>query len=868
LTDRLAVAKDLLAATNQELSNVRETHAEELSATRAEKAKLESTIQEMSKSETRLMEIQTELKKDLEQQANITKDAQSNYEKELLKHADAASGLQKMRAEVGQLKEQVIELSAKAENSASQLAAGESSWGSQKYVYEHEIEQVKSRCSDLSSQNNALLEQLERISSRVSRVSDQNVEGTDEASDDKSREIISYLRREKEIVECNLDVSQQEVRRIKQRLDHTTAALDEAKLDLQKERKREDEALNIAAEHSKVMKQLEDLNVLRESNSSLRHQSNYYMNKSQELETELNTLKSRVEPLEEQIRELAAESEAKDQQIKLVQDDNEKWKKRAEQILQKYQRIDPEELKALQNEVEALKLKVENLTKERDELQAQVSHGTDLESKYNDLQETSSKTAEELDTLTKRFDRLLSESQAKLKMRRVEAVELKAEVERLNQLVADRNKQLEAAQSAGGALAASNESQEVVLNAELDQTKLALAAAKSQISEKTQRVADLESQVNTLSDKILELQTAGGADSSDSGLASLRAELDQTKLALESAKSQAESTVKEREKRILELETEINTLSNRVLELQSSEKLSENEAGAKITELSAIKATLETQMTSLQQEVETLRTQLTHTVSAEEHEKKLEELRSSLANVSAGELNVANLDEQKKKWTEEAEKSALAKYKVNIGKKLKDIKLELEAEFKKREQELRNQLTASGVRGDQTEALASLKRQHEEQLEALKEAHSKGLAAAARDAREAAKKEFEMRGKLLQAKAEKAVKDKEALALQIRRLKGGEDVPTAAVPGAGTTTIPRPTVARVIAGAAGQQSSIPVPRTVRQGSMGAGRGIALQRPQLQRPGIIKPTADVSSVKRQLPEEATEQGQKRRKEGGE
>ena len=94
---------------------------------------------------------------------------------------------------------------------------------------------------------------------------------------------------------------------------------------------------------------------------------------------------------------LEAEREAKEEQVKLLQENSEHWKARAQQILQKYdvsfidsmssglfniaQRVDPAELEALKEQARTLEEKCNTLEAERDTLQKQLAEFEELKQK-------------------------------------------------------------------------------------------------------------------------------------------------------------------------------------------------------------------------------------------------------------------------------------------------------------------------------------------------------------------------------------------------------------------------------------------------------------------------------------------------------
>jgi nucleoprotein TPR len=84
------------------------------------------------------------------------------------------------------------------------------------------------------------------------------------------------------------------------------------------------------------MERLSELNILRESNSTLRSDGEKKGRKVQELQAKVEELQSKINPLEEQVRVLEAEKEVMNGQYKLLEQDNEMWKNRANNVMTKY----------------------------------------------------------------------------------------------------------------------------------------------------------------------------------------------------------------------------------------------------------------------------------------------------------------------------------------------------------------------------------------------------------------------------------------------------------------------------------------------------------------------------------------------------
>lgn len=309
-----------------------------------EKAILQSQISSLKEDIERQSTAATYHHDDLRRQAGIAQEAQHNYERELVKHAEAAKTLQEVRNEYSTLKTRVHQIQVDAESANARLASSESSWAAQRDNYEKELGEVRSRCDDLIRQNKILLGQFESVSKQVTTLQKSRALADDVPEDDASidkgmedlREVVRYLRREKEIVDVQYELQIQEGRRLKQQLDYARNTLEETRLLLQQERQREADQLRGAAQHKELVEKISELNLLRESNSTLRSESEKKGRKVDALQGKVEELQGKISPLEEQVRLLEAEKSVVDDQMKVLKDDNDRWQTRTQQILQKY----------------------------------------------------------------------------------------------------------------------------------------------------------------------------------------------------------------------------------------------------------------------------------------------------------------------------------------------------------------------------------------------------------------------------------------------------------------------------------------------------------------------------------------------------
>jgi len=426
-----------LSSVNQELSEIRKSELDKLQQFENEKSILQSQLYNLQEDLKKTSAAAQYHQDDLRRQASIAQEAQQNYERELVKHADAARTVQQLRTEYAELKDEVNAFKTEAESAKAALTVNESSWVSQRESYEKELGKVRARCDDLVKQNRILHCQFETVNEQMLELKKERAY-TDEALEfspegqplDKSmedlREVVRYLRQEKEIVDVQYELALQETKRLKQQLDYTRNQLDETRVQLSSEQQKQSDQLRGMTEHKEIMEKISELNLLRESNSALRFEGEKKGKKVVELSTKIEELEAKIQPLEQTVRELEAEKEVKDAQMALLNEDNERWKARTQQILQKYDRVDPAEL-------EELKQKAATLETERDELQYKLQ-ATESE-KESQLQDQATQWRGKI-------ARLKDDANGKITTMRIRQQELTQEVEALRQ-------QLEADSKAG-----------------------------------------------------------------------------------------------------------------------------------------------------------------------------------------------------------------------------------------------------------------------------------------------------------------------------------------------------------------------------------------------------------------------------------
>ncbi|KAL6717489.1 Protein mlp1 [Lecanora helva] len=417
-TDKLIAEKDLkikeleqrvedtaseLSSTSSELSNLRDEQVENGRRLEDHKKAFEAELAQVKDQDDRHAAAAQYYQEDLKAQAAIAQQAQQNYENELVKHADAAKALQKTRADYNDLKLEIVGVKTEAESARTSLSQNEESWAESRDRYERELAELRAGRENLKAQNDRLHQQLESVTSQITDLRKRADSGEEipneepQAGLDNLQEVIRYLRREKEIVDVQLELSMQEGKRLKQQLDYSQSQLDDTRLRLNQQRHIEADNERTSLDHNKLVETINELNTFRESSVTLRAESRQAQAALAARIVEVDELKAQVEPLQAEIQDLKNERETQEGEMKLLKENSDRWQQRAQNVLQKYDRVDPAELEALKEQIKTLEAERDELATAKQTLQAQA-HASSAQ--VSQVQEQSN---EKLDALKARL---------------------------------------------------------------------------------------------------------------------------------------------------------------------------------------------------------------------------------------------------------------------------------------------------------------------------------------------------------------------------------------------------------------------------------------------------------------------------------
>jgi nucleoprotein TPR len=466
LQQRVEEISSELATSNTQLTELRGQHEQETMRLTQEKNALEAEI-------TRIKNDATDYKAEMEtqallvaSQADIATRAQQDYEHELAKHGETMRTLRNLRDEHNQLKTEIAQFKVQAEAAQATLAQNEEHWATTREQFESQLAEAQRNYDGAKQHNKTLLRQFDDYKSQIEDLKKNRASAAGDAessSADSSglQEINDYLRREKEILEVQLNLKDQEVKRQEQQLTHCQTQLDQAREKLIAE---QNKAQHGGSNLQNLQTQIEQLNVYRESTTTLRNENRRIEAQLAEKNAEMETLHNQLEPLQARVAELEGEIELQQGYLKAVEEDRDRWQKRHQDVLQRYDRIDPKELEELKQQIETLQSERDQATEQVTSLNEQI---TALNEKAQSAEGTQATATEEAvnaavkaarDDAKARFNKLHGE---KMGVVRAEVAAVKEERDRLQEQLASVQQELDVArQQATATESASTDSEE------------------------------------------------------------------------------------------------------------------------------------------------------------------------------------------------------------------------------------------------------------------------------------------------------------------------------------------------------------------------------------------------------------------------
>ncbi|KAG0350070.1 hypothetical protein BG005_010401 [Podila minutissima] len=377
LESKLSAAEERAQSAASNLIEMQNKADAERNDWKAEKAVLDERIRSLEGVESQMKEIEAQYRADILEHSSSAARAHEDYQRELLNHARDMEALSNLKQTHARQAAELTKYKASAESAIANLQSAEISWESQKSVLQKTLSEVEKRCSELKDQNEKLHLHLEDVNAKANSLQRLNApapiadlaegvtseaEGTPKGSVEHQmaelRDVIRYVRREKEILECQHELNLQESRRLKQQVEETNRSLEETRTLLTKERTKQQDAMVSKEKHEEILEKINQINLLRESNTMLRSENDRLQKLVTELEERNRELQSTLDPLNQQVREMTVDLETSKEELKQLGEDRDRWRTRTHDIMAKHDRIDPTEFQELKDAVEKYKVEV------------------------------------------------------------------------------------------------------------------------------------------------------------------------------------------------------------------------------------------------------------------------------------------------------------------------------------------------------------------------------------------------------------------------------------------------------------------------------------------------------------------------------
>lgn len=370
-----SVSKDeVIMEMTQSLAGAREqrekAEAEMKSEITKVKSQLEVSLKDLESSQASFAAVRL----DLDTLQGEVSRAQANYERELKLHAEARTAL---RVAIEKAENEAIERKAASDELSllkSSIEKERDVWAKEKDSLQKAYQILEGSLKEARDHNSILHSQLEALGAQVqeslSSRSDATQEGGSVANEaqkqlQEMRQVVKFLRSENQMMQTQLDTATRGIERekaaagiLQHRLDETQAELTALK---EYAEMGKSSSTELAAAGAKLAAANEQVALLTDSNKLLREECNRLRESLKTSQEDLGGLRKQLEPSENLKHDYEGKLAALNAENESLRRELDAWKGRVENLVKKFNQVDPvEHQKAL--------AMVEELTKEKEAL--------------------------------------------------------------------------------------------------------------------------------------------------------------------------------------------------------------------------------------------------------------------------------------------------------------------------------------------------------------------------------------------------------------------------------------------------------------------------------------------------------------------
>ncbi|XP_071454346.1 nucleoprotein TPR isoform X2 [Hetaerina americana] len=303
-------------------------------------------------------------REDAASHAEVARQAEDKFARQVVLHSTDLQALQTLRDELSTIRADSEQMRLRKVELAEALAVGKKGWEERERLLMSEMAESKKRLEELEAQNSLLHDQLEELGNQTTRMladqekcKDANVSldsSTTEGGEPKSCEqllmVIRYLRKERTIASTKFDVANAENARLHSQLASVERQLEDARRSLAEERERSETTVLNAARQGELLRKVETLNALTDSNRSLRAERDDLQLRMRELQVCYDAMREELSPLQAKNREIQAKLDNILMENQALRGEAARWRARANTLQERANRVAPEDLKRAQAE--------------------------------------------------------------------------------------------------------------------------------------------------------------------------------------------------------------------------------------------------------------------------------------------------------------------------------------------------------------------------------------------------------------------------------------------------------------------------------------------------------------------------------------
>ncbi|XP_008793820.2 nuclear-pore anchor isoform X1 [Phoenix dactylifera] len=344
----------------EEAASAVESKERELSFVLAETSGLRDEIaQKMTQIEGLEFQISS-LKDDLDREHMRWRTAQDNFERQVVLQAEAIQELTNTSKELSLLQSEIAKLRKISDAQKAENDSLKALWEKEKSELQAQKDGAERKYNEINEQNKILHNRLDSLHIRLAEreqsyagFSSQNV---DSKAESDLQNVISYLRRSKEIAETEISLLKQEKLRLQSQLESSIKASERAQTLLHSQHENSKAILFKDDEFKSLQLQVREINLLRESNMQLREENKHNFEECQKLRDEVQKAKMGAERFENLLKEKQIEFDACQKEVEMHRMEIGHLNNRIVELVESCKNIDPAEHERMKDELQQIKV--------------------------------------------------------------------------------------------------------------------------------------------------------------------------------------------------------------------------------------------------------------------------------------------------------------------------------------------------------------------------------------------------------------------------------------------------------------------------------------------------------------------------------